>query len=100
MNMHTKSGNIVGASCCTLSQSIQYAAVTPIKAMLYWYIELLTVYRIWKAMKYHFSADNHAFSYAIAPVNGLDLASFIDITTYIARTSYFCFQDDFGASYS
>ena len=39
------------------------------------------------AIKYHFRADNHAFTYVILPVNGFDSATFMDIATHVAGTS-------------
>ena len=50
------------------------------------------------AMKYCFKADNHALAYNTALVNGFGLASFTDMATYVARTSYSGHWDGLGAS--
>ena len=54
MNIHSKSWNIAGASPSTSSQSMQYAVLLPIKAILngHSYTALLSSYRIQTAMKY------------------------------------------------
>ena len=51
------------------------------------------------AMKLRFNADNHAFSWVIAPVNGFGSASFMDMAMYVAETSYSHYQDGPEASY-
>ena len=81
MNMHSKSGNVVGTSPRTSRRSIQQTALPPIKAMLYWHACMvsLPVYGIQTAIKYHLRADSwHAFAYVITPVNSFGSASFKD----------------------
>ena len=100
MNIRLKSGNIVGASLYTSNQSIQHAALPPIKATLYWhaYAGLLPINRIQIAMKYCIKAENHAFACIMAPMDVFYSACFVDITTDIAGTSYFSCWDSFGTS--
>ena len=54
------------------------------------------MYRIWKAIKYHFKADKHTLAYIIALVNGVSSASFTDIATYVAENYYSACWDSPG----
>ena len=99
MNVHSKSENVAGASLCTSKQFVQHAALPPIKATLYWHTctVSLPIYGIQTATRYHLKVDSHALTYIVAPVNGFGSASFTDIATQIASSSYSGLWDGPGA---
>ena len=51
------------------------------------------------AMEYFFNADNHALSWFVVPVNGFSSARLINMTIFVAETSFYGRWDGLGTSY-
>ena len=50
-------------------------------------------------MQHHFNTNSYTFTYVIVLVNGFNSENLIDITIFVARTSYSGHKDGIWASY-